>query len=159
MAGGGEEYALCLGGFLLRALSCLFLFVSSLSGLGLNMSGREEDGSGRRAVDGRAGGLKWPGEGKNTHSVLEDLFSVPMCIWRPNRRELSIPPLRPLWPLDAHWHGEEILQDRVRILPRPRPLQTSCPTVHGSSARPILFSPAHVQTKTRERRNKKEETR
>ena len=67
---------LCVSPAASYSLSCLFLFVSSLSGLGLNMSGREEDGSGGRAVDGRAGGLKWPGAGKNTHSVLEGVKKI-----------------------------------------------------------------------------------
>ena len=52
-------------------------FCSSLSCLGLEVTGNCEGSVG--GVDrGRADGLKWPGGGKNSHSVLDSLEWVPI---------------------------------------------------------------------------------
>ena len=43
----------------------------------------------------RVGKVKYPGVGKETHSVFESLFSFPMCISNPNfakcRRSRGVP--------------------------------------------------------------------
>ena len=58
------------------SMSCRRRFCSSLSCLGLRVTGRADESDGD-VEGGRGGGLKCPGAGKKTHSVLDFLFSFP----------------------------------------------------------------------------------